>query len=357
MKKTPFYDLHVQHHGKMVEFAGYMLPIHYDKGLIAEHLAVRNSVGLFDVSHMGEIEITGANAFDTVQNLITNDISKMTYGNVLYTLMCYKNGTVVDDLLVYKFTDQDFLLVVNAANIEKDFEWIKQNLIGDVVANNKSEQISQLALQGPKSQALLEKLIGMQNIPQKYYTFLQTDKLYGSDAIISRTGYTGEDGFEIYFDNKFATRIFNDIYELGKEYGLTLCGLGCRDTLRLEAGFPLYGHELSDTILANEVNLNFCIKMNKLIFIGKEMLEQITPHYRRVGFKLTDKGIARDGAPIYYNNKEIGMVTSGTFSPSLGYAIGMARIKKEVETTDFEIDVRGKRLKATIEKTPFVKKS
>lgn len=356
MKKTPFYDLHVEHNGKMVEFAGYYLPIQYEKGLIAEHLAVRNSVGLFDVSHMGEIEITGPNAIDTVQNLITNDVSKMSYGSIIYTLMCYKNGTVVDDLLVYKFSDENFLLVVNASNIEKDFTWIKQSLIGTTVANNKSESIAQLALQGPRAAELLEKLIGEDNIPQRYYTFTQTDKLYASDALISRTGYTGEDGFELYFDKKFAAQIFNDIYDNGKEFGLSLCGLGCRDTLRLEAGFPLYGHELSDMILANEVNLGFCIKMNKLLFIGKDMLTQLTPHYCCIGFKIVDKGIAREGALVYQNNKEVGIVTSGTFSPSLGYGIGMARIKKEVQGDDFEIDVRGKRLKAIRQSTPFISK-
>lgn len=353
-KRTPLFDDHVRLGGKIVEFAGYDLPVQYEAGLIAEHNAVRKAAGLFDVSHMGEIELKGKGAAASVQNLITNDISDMVDGQVKYSLMLNERGGQVDDLLVYRISGEHFLLVVNASNTDKDAEWIRTHLAPQTEFANTSDNVGQIALQGPNSEKILRKLT--EDIPEKYYTFIHKAKIKNITAIISRTGYTGEDGFEIYCDGKDVSKLFNLVLEAGKEDGLLPCGLGCRDTLRFEACLPLYGHELSGDYLATEVGFNFFIKMNKENFIGKKSLEENLPKWKRKGFKLTGKGIAREGCKVFCDGKEIGFVTSGTHSPTLGYAVAMTRIHKDFEGDKVIIDVRGRLIEAEAVKMPFYKR-
>lgn len=357
-KRTPLYDNHLKHNGKMVEFAGYELPIQYEAGLVAEHNAVRNAAGLFDVSHMGELELKGKGAAATVQNIITNDISDMVDGQVKYSLMLNDKGGEVDDLLVYRISAEHFLLVVNASNMEKDAEWVKNHLQSSTQFFNTSEQTGQIALQGPNAEKILAKLTS--TFPTKYYTFLITDVLGAKNVIISRTGYTGEDGFEIYCSSDKVAVLFEAVMQAGKEFGLLPCGLGCRDTLRFEACLPLYGHELADDYLATEVGFGFCIKMAKENFIGKKALETVSPQWKRKGFKLVGKGIAREGCKIYTgdstSSREIGFVTSGTHSPTLGYPVAMARILKDFEGERVFIDVRGRMIEAEAVKMPFYKR-
>ncbi|MDD4291571.1 MAG: glycine cleavage system aminomethyltransferase GcvT [Clostridia bacterium] len=354
-KKTPLYENHVAHGGKIVEFAGYMLPVQYEAGIKAEHNCVRENVGIFDVSHMGEFLICGKDATACVNHLVTNDISTMVDGQVKYTLMLNERGGVVDDLLVYRLSEEEYMLVVNASNCEKDAKWAQMHLIGDVTFTNPSDKIGQVALQGRNAEKVLSKLTDA--IPQKYYTFVTT-KLLGCDALISRTGYTGEDGFEIYTEDVNIGKVFEAIIEAGKEYGLLCCGLGARDTLRFEACLPLYGHELSEDYRAHELALNIFIKMDKPEFVGKQALLDNPPAWRRKGVKLIDRGIAREGSKVYdENNNEIGFVTTGTMSPTLNEAIAMVRIIRDFDGPFVYIDVRGKLLKAEIIKMPFYKRA
>lgn len=354
-KRTSLYNAHVKHGGKIVEFAGYELPIQYETGIITEHNAVRNAAGLFDVSHMGEFMVEGSGAIETINNLITNDVALMTPGGVIYSLMCNEKGGVVDDLLVYKFTDTRFLLVVNAANIAKDYKWVEEHLLTNTTLKDISEEVGQIALQGPKSEEVLSKLLPVEQQPSKNYTFVET-KILGVDCILSRTGYTGEDGFEIYCDPSKIEPIFEALLKAGEKDGVIPCGLGCRDTLRFEAGMPLYGHELSDTIPANEVGLSFCIKMSKPQFIGKDALESHPAKYIRRGVILTDKGIAREHALVFKEGREVGYVTTGTFSPTNNVAMAMVRVEKGLDSP-VEIEVRNKRLKADFIKLPFIQKN
>lgn len=356
-KRTPLYDAHVRHGGKMVEFGGFELPIQYETGLITEHNAVRNNAGLFDVSHMGEFDISGEGAFDMVQNLITNDITVMKDGDCLYTLMPNDHGGIVDDFIVYRYNQNHYWLVVNAGNTDKDFDWVTAHTPKNAIFENQSAKYGQLALQGPKADKILSKLLPKEQIPQVYYTFKYDVELCGGKCVISRTGYTGEDGFEIYCPAEKTEELFEKLLEVGKEDGLIPCALGCRDTLRFEAAMPLYGHELNEDFLASEVGLGFCVKMNKENFIGKKALEETPSMYRRKGVKLIDRGIAREHCDVYDGDKKIGFVTTGTHSPTLGCAIAMVRIDKDFKGDIVEIDVRGKRLKAQITKMPFYKRA
>lgn len=354
MKYTPFYDRHIQNKGKMVEFTGYSLPIQF-KGIIAEHNAVRQSVGLFDVSHMGELLITGKNAFNTIQNIITNDITSLQNGKARYTLMANPQGGVVDDILVYKFNDEKYMLVINAANSQKDADWVKDNLLPNTCFENISDNTAQLALQGPKAEYIMKEVFQKELVPEKYFSFSEGE-YNGSQIIISRTGYTGEDGFEIYCGNDVATKIYDDILCVGNKYGMELCGLGARDTLRMEAAMPLYGHEMDDSTLANEINLDFAIKMGKESFIGKEALLRMPPRYKRIGLKLIDRGIARENSPVYDKDNNIGFVTSGTHSPTLGYPIAMARVERDFDKQEALVEVRNRKLRAEVVPLPFYKR-
>ncbi|MGL5894289.1 MAG: glycine cleavage system aminomethyltransferase GcvT [Bacteroidales bacterium] len=355
IQRTPLYDNHVKHGGKMVEFAGFELPIQYESGIVVEHNAVRNQAGLFDVSHMGEFLITGKGAQDTVNNLITNDVTTLiNQGDILYTLMCNEKGGVVDDLLVYKYSNEHYLLVVNASNIEKDFAWVTAHLGPETKAENISDTVAQLALQGPLAEKILSKIIPLDKLPAKNYTFVEIEA-WGTKCLISRTGYTGEDGFEIYVPSNSVATIFESLLETGKEDGLIPCGLGSRDTLRFEAGMPLYGHELGEDIPANEVGLGFCIKMKKDTFIGKAALEANPAQYIRKGVKLIDRGVARENTLVFKDGQEVGYVTTGTFSVTNNCAMAMIRVRKGTESP-IDLEVRKKMLKAEYQTMPFIQK-
>lgn len=356
-KRTPLYDVHVKNGGKIVEFAGYELPVQYEKGILYEHNAVRSKVGLFDVSHMGEILIKGDNAENALQRLVTNRVSTIKEKQCRYALMCYENGGIVDDLLIYKINHKSFLLIVNASNKDKDFEWINRNLIYGATATDLSEGIAQLALQGPLSDNVLAKLTDMSKIPASNYYFEYDLNVGGIKSMVSTTGYTGEKGYEIYCSAADAEKMYNKIIDAGKEYGIEPAGLGARDTLRFECSMPLYGHELSADIRANEVGLDMFIKID-IDFIGRDSLLENAPLYKRIGLKLTDRGIAREHCDIYdTDGKLIGITTSGGICPTIGGSYAMARVLKDFNSSACLIDVRGRKLRAEITNLPFYKRS
>ncbi|SFF36477.1 glycine cleavage system aminomethyltransferase GcvT [Sunxiuqinia elliptica] len=360
MKKTAFNQLHKDAGGKMVEFAGYEMPVEFN-GIKEEHLTVRNAVGVFDVSHMGEFWVKGPNAAKLVQKLTTNDISKLRMGQAQYT--CFPNGKggIVDDFLVYYYEPNKYMLVVNAANIEKDWNWVvSQNDVGAEL-ENASDEISQLAIQGPKATEVLQKLTKVDLADVPFYTFV-TDKFAGvDDVIISATGYTGSGGFELYFHNKDAEQIYKAIFEAGEEFGIKPIGLGARDTLRLEMGFCLYGNDIDDTTSPIAAGLGWITKFNDdNEFIDKELLqvqklEGVSSKLR--GFEMIDRGIPRHGYELADSEGQvIGHVTSGTQSPMLNKGIGMGYVAKEYSAfgTEIFVKVRNKLLKAKVVKVPFV---
>ncbi|MBO0439223.1 glycine cleavage system aminomethyltransferase GcvT [Candidatus Enterococcus ikei] len=358
--KTPIYDAHLLANGKMVSFAGYTLPVQYkDSGVIKEHLAVRNQVGLFDVSHMGEVVYEGKDALANLQYLLTNDFSNLEIGRVRYTLMCNENGGVIDDLLVYKCDEEKYLLVINAANKEKDIAWMKQHLFGEVECIDQSDDFAQLALQGSHAKEIIERLTPAAEIPKKYYSFTEEANVGGVTCILSRTGYTGEFGYELYCKAEDGIKLWNILLETGKEYGIIPCGLGARDTLRLEAGMPLYGHEMNEEITPFETDLAFAVKMKKADFIGKKALDDKgEPQITRIGLELTERGIVREGADVYLNGRKIGQTTSGTMCPFINKACAMALVEKGfVEIgSPVEVEVRGKKIAAEVVALPFIKK-
>lgn len=358
--KTPLYDVHLASGGKMVSFAGYALPVQYkETGLIKEHLAVRNQVGLFDVSHMGEVVYQGKDALENLNYLLTNDFSNLAIGRVRYTLMCNESGGVIDDLLVYKCSEEKYLLVINAANRAKDIAWMKQHLFGEVTFTDESDQLAQLALQGPEAKKVIEKITPETEIPEKYYSFTEQANVSGVNCLLSRTGYTGEFGYELYCDTKDAVKLWNLLIENGQEYGLVPCGLGARDTLRLEAGMPLYGHEMDEEITPFETDLNFAVKMSKSDFIGKQaLIDKGEPKRERIGLILTERGIAREEAVVCFNGEKIGETTSGTMGPYLNKACAMALVEKNVVQigSELEVEVRGKKIPAEVVSIPFIKK-
>ena len=362
MKRTPLYEIHCSLGGKMIDFGGWELPIQYT-GIIEEHEQVRNAAGLFDVSHMGEITVKGSDAEKMIENLITNSILKAKEYQIVYSPMCYPDGGVVDDLLVYKFSNQDYLLVVNASNIDKDFSWIKQNFQGyDVDVQNVSDQYAQLALQGPKAEGILQKLVDIQLKEEiKFFYFKPNVMIDGIKTMVSRTGYTGEDGFEIYIKANNAATIWGKLLEAGKAEGLIPVGLGARDTLRFEAALPLYGHELTKDISPIEAGLGKFVKLDKNEFIGKAALinqKDAGVCRKLVGFEMVDRGIARSNYEIQVQGNNIGFVTSGSFSPTLNKNIGLALVEVDYSKEDIEIDIviRNKLVKAKIIKTPFITK-
>lgn len=358
-KKTPLYDCHVESKGKIVPYAGYLLPVQYATGVITEHMAVRTKAGLFDVSHMGEVMLKGKDALANVQMLVTNDCSKMVDGQVKYSPMCYDNGGTVDDVLVYRMDSTSYLIVVNAANRHKDVEWMKTHLFGDVTLEDISDNVALIALQGPNVLDIIASLADLAYIPEKNYTFKKDVMVAGVECLVSRTGYTGEDGFELYCSNTDATTLWNKLLEVGKDLGLIPAGLGCRDTLRLEAGMPLYGHELSEEISPLEAGLKFAVKMDKEDFIGKNALATMEPIKRkRVGLKMIGRGIAREDCVIYKDNQVVGHTTSGTHCPYLNHAVAMGMIELDYMNpgTLVDIEVRGRRLQAEVVSLPFYKR-
>jgi aminomethyltransferase len=361
LKKTALNEAHRKQGGKMVDFGGWDMPVQYS-GTIAEHMAVRTAAGIFDVSHMGEIEIKGPQSLALVQHLTSNDASKLADGQIQYSGLMMPAGTFVDDILVHRFGPEHYFLCVNASNTDQDFDWIQSHAQGfDTEVTNLSPKYSQLAIQGPKALEIMQPLIDVELAPIKYYWFT-TGHVDGVPAIIARTGYTGEDGVEIYFEPSESERIWDKILESGKPHGLIPCGLAARNTLRLEAKMALYGHEIDDTTTALEADLAWICKLGKGEFLGRDVLvEQKEKGLTRklVGFEVTDKGIARDGYPVFIDGQQVGYVTSGSPAPLLKRNIGLAYLPIEHNAigTKFEIDVRGRRLAAEVVPTPFYKRS
>ncbi|MFB5165109.1 glycine cleavage system aminomethyltransferase GcvT [Geobacillus sp. NFOSA3] len=362
LKRTPLFAVYERYGAKTIDFGGWELPVQFSS-IKEEHEAVRTRAGLFDVSHMGEFVVKGDDSLAFLQKMMTNDVSKLTDGRVQYSLMCYEDGGTVDDLLIYKKADGHYLLVVNAANIEKDFEWLHDHLFGDVELVNISQEIAQLALQGPLAEQVLQKLTNTDLSAIKFFSFQDDININGVKALVSRTGYTGEDGFEIYCRREDAVALWESILEAGKEEGVLPCGLGARDTLRFEATLPLYGQELSKDITPIEAGLGFAVKTNKAAdFIGKDVLKKQKEEgtaRKLVGIEMIDKGIPRHGYKVFANGEEIGFVTTGTQSPTLKKNIGLALIKTEFTEmdTEVEVEIRGKRLKAKVIATPFYKRA
>lgn len=362
VKQTPLYDLHEELGGKIVDFAGWALPIQYS-GISEEHHAVRNQAGLFDVSHMGEVMVTGKDALAFVQYLVTNDVDTLEDTQVLYGMMCNESGGVVDDLLVYRLEAERVLLVINASNVDKDVAWIEENAKGfDVKIENQSDATAQLALQGPEAEVILQTLTDTNLQEITFFHCQEGVTIKGKECLVSRTGYTGEDGFEIYCKPEDSVELARMILEAGEEKGLIPCGLGARDTLRFEACLPLYGNEFDDTITPLEAGFGFFVKLEvEADFIGKAALkaQKETGLTRKlVGFEMA-KGISRHGYPVKDGDKEIGFVTTGYKSPTLGKSVGFAIVEMpytEMGST-FDIQVRKKQMPATVVSKRFYRKN
>lgn len=359
MKKTALNSVHIAAGAKMVPFAGYEMPLQYS-GLTDEHLNVRENLGVFDVSHMGEFFLKGEKALDLVQKVTSNDASKLIDGKIQYSCLPNGKGGIIDDLLVYRINTEEYMLVVNASNIEKDWNWIKSHNTFGVEMTNKSDEISLLAVQGPKAVEVLQKITSINLSEISYYNFVYGDFAGIENILISATGYTGAGGFEIYFENKHAEAIWNAVMEAGENFGIKPAGLAARDTLRLEMGFCLYGNDIDDTTSPLEAGLGWITKLSK-DFIDSEYLKAQKESgltKKLVGFELIDKGIPRHDYEIENEEgKTIGKVTSGTMSPSLKSAIGLGYVEKPYFAVDSEIFivVRNKKLKAKVVKIPFLK--
>ena len=346
----------------MIDFGGWEMPIQYPAGTVEEHLAVRTAAGIFDVSHMGEIEIRGPQALELVQYLTPNNAAKLADDQIQYSALTYPEGTFVDDVLVHRFGPEHYFLCVNAANTEKDFDWIRGHAGNfDAEVKNTSADYAQLAVHGPKAQEILQPMVDLDLKTIKYYWF-RRGRVEGLPAIVARSGYTGEDGFELYLDPREAERIWNRILEAGGPVGLLPCGLASRNTLRLEAKMALYGNDIDQTTTLLEADLGRVCKFDKGDFIGRaRLIEQKERGVTRqlVGFEVIDKGIARDHCPILIDGREVGQVTSGSHAPWLKKSIGLAYLPIESAAigTRFEIEVRGRRLAAEVVPTPFYKRS
>ena len=357
-EKTSLYDFHQSHQGKLVEFADTWLPVQYPTGILKEHQAVREQAGLFDVSHMGEFLVEGPEAAAFLDHLLTNKIANLKHGQMRYSCLCYETGGTVDDLIVYRFDDEHFLCVVNASNKQKDWEWFNQNCRHDVQLRNVSSLISQVALQGPKAIEILGKIADLTLLPAKSYWFTDQIAVAGKACLVSRNGYTGEDGVEIYMRNEDAMAIVEAIMEAGTPLGLIPCRLGARDTLRLEAAMPLYGHELDAETSPLEAGLNFAVKLDKADFIGKQGIQEKGLTKVRIGLELLDRGIAREHYEVRQDGTVIGHITSGTMAPTLGKAIAMAYVDVDHAQDGAEVEVvHGNRsMKALITPMPFYKR-
>lgn len=365
MKRTPFYHLHQANGAKLIGFGGYEMPVQYE-GIIAEHKAVRESVGVFDVSHMGEVEIKGENAEAFLQKVTTNDVSQLVDGKSQYSAMLYEgdaqypDGGTVDDLIVSRFSPTHFFLVINASNIDKDLQWLRRNKIEGVDIINRSDELSLLAVQGRNAEATLQRLTETNLADIRYYHFTH-GKLAGVEMMISRTGYTGEDGFELCFENQYAEQVWHAIVEAGKPFNIKPIGLGARDTLRLEMGYALYGHELTETINPIEAELGWIVKFSKGEFNGKAacLKAKENPQKKLIGFVMKGKAIARQGFDICNADGEpIGSVCSGTLSPSLEKPIGTGFVRAKYAHIGemIYVKIRGERFEAEIVKPPFLKK-
>lgn len=357
LKHTPLFDEHVALGAKIVPFAGFEMPVQYPSGITAEHKAIREAAGLFDVSHMGEFVVGGPDALALIQRVTVNDASKIEVGQAQYSAMCLGGGGVVDDLIVYRFQDR-YMLVVNAANHEKDLSWIRGHASGlDVTLDDHSDATALLALQGPTAREILRPLAGIDVDDVKYYRFLE-GSVAGLPAVISGTGYTGEDGFELYVDAEAAVPVWRALLKAGQRTGLVPAGLGARDSLRLEVGYALYGNDLDEQHTPLEAGLGWITKLDKGDFVGRDVLirqKDEGVQRRLVGLRLTAKGFPRPGYPILSDGAPVGVVTSGTLSPSLGYGIAMGYVPAALAKaeTPLAIDVRGRALSAVVQRPPF----
>lgn len=364
-KKTPLYQRHIDLGARITPFAGYEMPVQY-AGIIEEHLAVRNDAGLFDVSHMGEVFVRGPHAFEFVQHLVTNDAARLYDGRAMYTVMCREHGGVVDDLIVYRLSEDVYMLVVNAANREKDFNWMVHNNAAKAELEDRSDRVALMALQGPNAFGIAEKVADQPLSDLKFYHFRQLPEgsFFGSTfALISHTGYTGEPGVEIYCDADRAPAVWDAVLEAGQSSGLQPAGLGARDTLRIEAGYALYGNDITEQTNPLEAGLGWLTKFDKDDFIGKSALEQVRadgPDRKLVGFVMQERGIPRAEYPITdADGAEIGMVTSGTQSPVLRQGVGLGYVPNDPKFTTpgstIYISVRNKRYRAEVKKPPLHK--
>lgn len=358
IKKTALYQIHQRLGAKIVEFAGYYMPIQY-KGITEEHLRVRHTVGMFDVSHMGEFEFVGPRATDFLQLMTINDVKSLNLYQAQYSAMCYDDGGIVDDLLIYRFPEK-YIMVVNAANIEKDFTWLLKHLIDGVIMKNRSDEYSLLAVQGPKATATLQKLTPVNLAEVNTYWFTEGE-LAGVKMMIARTGYTGEDGFELMLPAEHSERVWEAVMEAGKEFDIEPIGLGARDTLRLEMKYCLYGNDIDQTTNPLEAGLGWITKLDKGDFIGRDAILKAKNNglkRKLIGFEMDGRAIPRHGYPIYGDSENIGTVTSGMFSPMLQKPIGLGYVAAAHAAIDspLQIDIRGKRFPAKVVKTPFYKR-
>ncbi len=360
LKKTPLYPVYEKYGAKTIDFGGWDLPVQFSS-ISEEHDAVRNRAGLFDVSHMGEVDVKGKDALSFLQKLVTNDVSKIVPNQAQYNLMCYPDGGVVDDLLVYMYEEDHYLLVINAGNIDKDVEWIEKHVEGDVQVTNISAETAQLALQGPLAERVLQTIANTDLSEISFFRFRTDVELGGVKALISRTGYTGEDGFELYVNTDDAITLWDRILKAGKDAGVLPCGLGSRDTLRFEAKLPLYGQEISASISPLEAGLGFAVKLNKGDFIGRDSLafqKENGLKRKLVGIEMIERGIPRSHYPVFVNDEQIGEVTTGTQSPTFKRNVGLALLKSEYTElgTEVMVGIRNKNVKAVVVTAPFYKR-
>lgn len=355
LKRTPLFDWHVAHGARMIDFSGWEMPVYYE-GIVSEHQATREHVGVFDLTHMGEFEVKGPDAVEFLQMMATNDVTTLKEGQAQYTILCYEDGGIVDDFLLTRMPGR-YLLVVNASNRTKDFEWLKSHIRGRVELVDRSDEFALIGVQGPKAEDLVAEVFGNAARELPYYYAVDL-KHNGHSVILSRTGYTGEDGFEIILPNEAALDMWKTIFALGEKYHVTPVGLGARDTLRLEMKYALYGNDISRETNPIEAGLGWVVPLNKE-FIGGEALRKVKeagPKRKLIAFEMVDRGIARQHHPVVIDGQKVGEVTSGSFSPSTGKNIGLAYVPADKSRvgTELGIDVRGKVLKAVVVKPPFV---
>ncbi|MGO4268583.1 glycine cleavage system aminomethyltransferase GcvT [Paenibacillus sp. TAF58] len=361
LKRTPLFPIYAEHGARVIDFGGWELPVQF-AGIQKEHDAVRQRAGLFDVSHMGEVRIGGEDALPFLQKITTNDVSKLEAGQCQYSLMCYPTGGVVDDLLVYKLGDNDYMLVINASNIDKDVEWMQMNLTGSVELNNVSDETAMLALQGPHAERILTKVTDAPIQSLKPFRFLQNVEVSGIQALVSRTGYTGEDGFELYVHKDDAIKLWNLLLSSDQDLSLVPVGLGARDTLRFEARLPLYGQELSKDITPLEAGLSFFVKLDKGDFIGRDVIAGQKANgipRKLVGIEMVERGIPRPHYAVFNTDGQpIGEVTTGTQSPTFKTNVGLALIDSAYSSlgTELNVEIRGTQVKAKVVATPFYKR-
>ncbi len=356
--KTPLYETHLKYDAKIVNFGGFLMPIQYKTGIKAEHNNVRTACGLFDISHMGEILCRGEHALESLNQLLTNDYTSLKPGSARYGLMLNDDGGVIDDLIVFRTGEEEYLIIVNAGTQNTDFAWMKEHA-GKAEFINLSSKYGAMALQGPNSEAVLRKLVKEEEIPKGYYTLKTDVDVKGISCIISRTGYTGESGFELYCPTEHTEELWELIMSAGKSEQILPIGLGARDTLRLEAGMPLYGNDITEEITPLEAGLDFAVKMNKPSFIGKEALETMgAPSRKRVGLKVNGRGIVREHQDLYHGKELVGQTTSGTYCAWLAQPLAMGYVSAELAEpgTILEAEVRGRRVEVEIVPLPFYKR-